>query len=388
MNFHDPPRLPKGFRCAARCSGMKSGELDLSLFYSDVPADASALFTRNHFPGAPIVLGRERIRERRLQAVVANSKVSNVATGEQGVEDARRMALLAACELGIPEELVLSSSTGVIGRRLPMDKIEAGLRGMASELADDPWPAARGIMTTDTEPKAISLGVGPATITAVGKGSGMIAPNLATMLVFLFTDARLATEALQPLLEHAAAHSFQCLSVDSDTSTSDTALLMANGKAGAVDESSFQIALNRICLRMAEWLARDGEGATKLMRVRVDGAATDAEAREVARTVIDSPLVKTMAFGADPNVGRIIMAVGKCVSCRIVPEKVSATLQGVPVIQEGLLVPFEDSHVRELLQGDPVEIVIGLGVGDGRGLGLGCDLTEGYITENAAYASS
>ena len=388
MPFHDPPRLPKGFRCAARCCGIKDSEPDLSLFYSEVPAEASALFTRSHFPGAPIVVGRERMRAGCLQAVVVNSKVSNVATGERGLEDARRMARMAARELGISEELVLMSSTGVIGRRLPMDKIEDGLRGMASELGDDPWPAARGIMTTDTEPKALSIDVGPATLTAVGKGSGMIAPNLATMLVYLFTDAELSVTTLKGLLEDAAALSFQCLSVDSDTSTSDTVALLANGRAGPVDESAFRSALNRTCLRMAEWLARDGEGATKLLRVRVEGAATDAEARGVARTVIDSPLIKTMAFGADPNVGRIIMAVGKCVDCRIVPEKLSATLQGVTVVRKGLLVPFEEAHVRNLLQGDPVEIVIELGVGEGSGLGLGCDLTEGYIRENAAYVSS
>ncbi len=367
---------------------MKATAPDLSLFSSSVPASAAALFTRNHFPGAPIVLGRERMAAGRLQAIVANSKVSNVATGPLGIEDARRMALLAAQELELPEELVLSSSTGVIGRRLPMDKIEVGLRGMAAELGDDPWPGARGIMTTDTEPKVISMSVGSGTLTAIAKGSGMIAPNLATMLVFVFSDAEIAAESLQPLLKDAAAQSLERLSVDSDTSTSDTALLLANGTAGVVDETEFREALNRLCLKMAEWLARDGEGATKLLRVKVMGAATVTEANEVARTVVDSPLIKTMAFGADPNVGRIIMAVGKCVDCHIDPETVSATLQGVPVIRRGLLSAFEDTHLRSLLQADPVEIVIDLGVGNGVGLGLGCDLTEGYITENAAYASS
>ena len=367
---------------------MKVEEPDLSLFYSDVPAEAAGLFTRNRLPGAPIIVGRERLRAGCLQAIVANSKVSNVATGEQGLEDARQMARSAARELEIPEELVLMSSTGIIGQRLPVEKIASGLQGMAAELSDDPWPGARGIMTTDTEPKVLSIEAGAATLTAVGKGSGMIAPNLATMLVFLFTDAELSASVLQGLMEDAAARSFQCLSVDSDTSTSDTVVILANGHAGPVEEVAFQPALNQISVGMAEWLARDGEGATKLLRVRVRGAATDEEGQQVARTVIDSPLIKTMASGADPNVGRIVVAVGKCVGCRIEPERVSATLQGVSVIRDGRLVPFDDSHVRRLLKGDPVEIGIDLGVGGGRGLGLGCDLTEGYITENAAYSSS
>jgi glutamate N-acetyltransferase/amino-acid N-acetyltransferase len=319
---------------------------------------------------------------------VANSKVSNVATGEGGLDDARLMARLAGDELGIVEDLVLMSSTGLIGRRLPMDKISTGLKGMGSELGEDPWPGARGIMTTDTEPKVLSTDVGDATLTAIGKGSGMIAPNLATMLVFLFTDAELKARSLDSLLRRAAAGSFQCLSVDSDTSTSDTVVLMANGRAGRVEEAVFGEALDRVCLAMAEWLARDGEGATKLLRVVVDGAADDREARIVARAVVDSPLIKTMAHGADPNVGRILMAVGKCVDCDIEPERVSATLQGVPVLRAGCLLPFEDAEVRALLGLDPVEIRIDLGAGNGTGLGLGCDLTEGYVTENAAYASS
>ncbi|MSR22181.1 MAG: bifunctional glutamate N-acetyltransferase/amino-acid acetyltransferase ArgJ [Gemmatimonadetes bacterium] len=388
MDFHDVPRLPRGFRCAGRHCGLKATDLDLAVFVSDVPARAAALFTLNHFPGAPVVVGRERIRTGILQALVVNAKVSNVATGAEGVEDARLMGRIAAQELGLQEELVLMSSTGVIGRRLPMDKIRSGLQGISKELAADPWPAARGIMTTDTEPKVLSIGVGEATLTAVGKGAGMIAPNLATMLVFLFTDAELEAGTLQARLVRAASGSFQCLSVDTDTSTSDSVVLMANGLAGSVALDPFQEALDAMCRRMAEWIARDGEGATKLIRVLVEGAASDEEARRVSRSVVDSPLVKTMAFGADPNVGRVLMAVGKCFDCRIVPERVSAHIQGVEVIRGGVRAPFEDSDVRALLQRDLIEIRISLGVGDGRGLALGCDLTEGYIRENAAYASS
>ena len=388
MDFHETPRLPAGFRCAARNCGLKTADPDLSIFVSDVPARAAALFTRNHFPGAPVVVGRERIRKGVLQAIVVNSKVSNVATGPEGVEDALLMGHLAAGELGLPDELVLMSSTGVIGRRLPMEKIRSGLAGVANDLGRDPWPAARGIMTTDTEPKVLSLALGGGTLTAVGKGAGMIAPNLATMLVFLFTDAELETAALGPHLSAAAGESFQRLSVDTDTSTSDTVVLMANGLAGPVAAERFRQALTAICRRMAEWIARDGEGATKLIRVTVDGAASDEDGRQVARSVVDSPLVKTMAFGQDPNVGRVLMAIGKCFDCRITPDCVSARIQGVEVIRGGLGVPFVEAEVRELLGKDPVEISISLGVGDGRGIAFGCDLTEGYIRENAAYASS
>ncbi len=388
MTLHPEPRFPRGFRCASRNCGLKASGKDLSLFHSQVPAAAAALFTRNHFPGAPILLGRELLRAGRLQAVVVNAKVSNVATGEAGVEDARRMGRAAAAELGIDPSLVLVSSTGVIGRRLPIEKIEAGLRGMASELEDDPRVGAEGIMTTDRVPKAFSLSVGDAVITAVGKGAGMIAPNLATMLVYFFTDARVEAARLDDLLRRSARDSFQLLSVDTDTSTSDTVAILANGVAGAVDEDAFHEGLRTLSVRMAEAVARDGEGATKLLRARVRGAADDAEARIVARAVIESPLVKTMAYGADPNVGRLLMAVGKCVTCRVVPDRVQVALQGVRVVRDGAAASFDEGEIRSLLARDPVQIDIDLGVGRGSATALGCDLTEGYIEENAAYASS
>jgi glutamate N-acetyltransferase/amino-acid N-acetyltransferase len=388
MIRHDPPRFPRGFRCASRNCGLKKVDPDLALFYSEVPAEAAAIFTRNHFPGAPVVVGRELLKGGRLQAVVVNAKVSNVATGEVGIEDARTMGRLAAAELGVPSELVLMSSTGVIGRRLPIEKIAAGIQGMSKELSDDPWVGARGIMTTDTEPKVLSIGVGEATLTAVGKGAGMISPNMATMLVFIFTDAEVPAATLRSLLLSAADRSFHCLSVDTDTSTSDTVAILANGLAGPVDEGEFAKALSALCLGMAEWVARDGEGATKLLRVFVEGAADDGEGMRIAKSVVDSPLIKTMAFGADPNVGRILMAIGKCVDCRIDPSRTSADIQGISVIRGGVSAEFKESEVRELLQTGPIEIRISLGVGEGRGMGLGCDLTEGYVEENAAYASS
>ena len=388
MQFHDLPRFPRGFRCASRHCGLKVTGRDLSLFVSDVDAAAAAVFTRNHFPGAPVILGRETIRGGVLRAVVVNSKVSNVATGEPGLADARRMAAAAAAEVGTTVGKVLVSSTGVIGVRLPIEKIEAGLVGMAAELTDDPLIGASGIMTTDTRPKAISLDVDQATITLVGKGAGMIEPNLATMLVYIFTDAACEPRVLDRMLRAAVAESFNMLSIDTDTSTSDTCAILANGLAGQVEETAFQQALTAGCIRMAELIARDGEGATKLLRVTVRGAESRAAARTVAKAVVNSPLVKTMVYGADPNVGRLLMAIGKCFDIQIAPERTHAWINGAPVVAVGARASFDDAAVRELLASDTVDVEIELGTGSGSAVAFGCDLTEGYIRENAAYYSS
>src|SRR3990172_5942411 len=229
MRFHEQPRFPTGFRCASRNCGLKPADKDLALFVSDRDAAAAAIFTRNQFPGAPVVLGREVIRGGVLRAVVVNSKVSNVATGHAGVDDARRMAAAAAAECGTTPDKVLVSSTGVIGVPLPIDKIEAGLRGMSGDLSDDPLVGAAGIMTTDSHPKAVSTSVGDATITWIAKGWGMIEPNIATMLAYVFTDARVSATTLDGMLRAAAHVSFNMLSVDTDTSTSDTLAILANG---------------------------------------------------------------------------------------------------------------------------------------------------------------
>jgi glutamate N-acetyltransferase/amino-acid N-acetyltransferase len=359
---------------------------------SDVPCAAAAVFTRNRLPGAPILVGRELIQRGSLQAVVVNSRVSNVGTGTEGVARARRMGAAAARELGIPESLVLMSSTGVIGVHLPIEKIEAGLRGLSAELQDDPIVGAEGIMTTDTHPKAVSVAFpaadGEATLTAVGKGSGMIAPNMATMLVYLFTDALLDAPTLDGSLRPVVDRTFNMLSVDGDTSTSDTCVIMANGHAGAVDVEDFRQALASIAERMTELLARDGEGANRLFRVTVTGAADEAEARIVARSLVNSPLMKTMVNGGDPNVGRILMAVGKCVDCRIESERLTARIGETVVMTKGVVAAFDDPVVRASLLDDPVDISVDLGIGSGEGRAWGCDLSLGYIQENAAYYST
>src|SRR3954463_6348237 len=277
MQYHDKPRMPRGFRCAARLVGLKPKGKDLALFVSDVDAAAAAVFTRNQFPGAPIIVGRETIKTGVLRAIVVNSKVSNVATGAQGIENARRMAAAAAKEIGTTPDRVLVSSTGVIGVSLPIEKIERGIVGMAKDLQTDPMVGVEGIMTTDTYPKGFSASVGDATITWIAKGSGMIEPNMATMLSYILTDAAIEAKTLDRMLREAVHVSYNMLSVDSDTSTSDTCAILANGLAGAVDEKEFARVLREGCIRMTEMLARDGEGAKHLLRVTIEDAKDDAE---------------------------------------------------------------------------------------------------------------
>ena len=386
--FHDRPVFPRGFRCASRNVGLKPQAKDLALFASDVDAAAAAIFTRNHFPGAPVIVGRQIIGEGRLRAVVVNSKVSNVATGALGIANVRRMAAAAAAELGTSPEYVLVSSTGVIGVPLPIDLIERGIRGLGAELQDNPLVGAEGIMTTDRHPKALSVRVGDATITWVAKGSGMIEPNMATMLAYIFTDAALDAATLDRVLRAAAEVSFNMLSVDSDTSTSDTCAILANGLAGPVDETQFVNALIAGCIRMTEILARDGEGAMRMIRATVRGALNNHEATRVAKSLVNSPLVKTMVAGADPNVGRLLMAVGKCFECTIVPANTDAWINGHPVVVGGQRLDFEDARVRETLSGEVVDLEVSLGIANGEARAFGCDLTTGYIEENAAYYSS
>ena len=388
MEFHDRPRFPRGFRCASRNCGLKPTAKDLALFVSDTDAAAAALFTRNKFPGAPIILGRETIKSGRLRAIVANSKYSNVATGDQGIENARRMAAAAAKEIGATPDRVLVSSTGVIGVALPIEIIERGMIGMSGDLVDDPIVGAEGMMTTDTYAKALSVSVGAATITWVAKGSGMIEPNMATMLAYIFTDAAFDAPTIDRLLRAAVDVSFNMLSVDTDTSTSDTCAILANGLAGAVDEADFAAALTAGCIRMAEMLARDGEGAEHLIRATVRGAKSIVEARAIAKSIVNSPLIKTMVHGADPNVGRILMAIGKCTECTISPGTTDAWINEYAVVQAGERLPFDDDIVRAAFANEVVEIVVALGAGTATATAYGCDLTKGYVVENAAYYSS
>ena len=388
VKFDDRPAFPRGFRCTSTNCGLKPDAKDLALFVSEKDCAAAAVFTRNQFPGAPIIVGRETIKGGPLRAIVANSKCSNVATGARGLENARRMAAAAAKEIGSSADRVLVSSTGVIGVQLPIEKIEKGIVGLSAQLQSDPMVGAEGIMTTDTFPKALSARVGEATITWVAKGSGMIEPNMATMLAYIFTDAEFDAAALDKMLRAAVHVSFNMLSVDTDTSTSDTCAIMANGLAGRVDEKAFLETLTAGCIRMTETLARDGEGAKHLLRTTIRGAATEADARFVAKSLVNSPLIKTMVHGADPNVGRLLMAVGKAFDVKINASSTDAWINGYAVVKGGERLDFDEATVRSALKNEIVDLEVTLGVGNASATAYGCDLTHGYIDENAAYYSS
>ncbi len=386
--FHTPPVFPPGFRCASVNCGLKPQAPDLSVFVADTPCAAAAVFTQNRFPGAPIIVGRDIIKHGCLRGIVVNSKVSNVGTGAAGVAHARRMGVALAAELGCAPEHVLMSSTGVIGKPLPIEKIETGLHGIAAHLVADPLVGARGIMTTDTYAKALSCSVGDATLTIVAKGSGMIEPNMATMLVYIFTDASFSASELDRMLRVAVHNSFNMLSVDADTSTSDSCVIMASATVTSVDAFEFQTALNAACIAMTKMLARDGEGASKLLTAHISGAINEYEARVFAKSIINSPLIKTMAYGADPNIGRILMAIGKCFDCHSEPDRLRVSINGELLFADGTRHDFDEQQVRALLQQNEIDIAVDIGLGKHGATAYGCDFTEGYIKENAAYYSS
>jgi glutamate N-acetyltransferase / amino-acid N-acetyltransferase len=388
---HNPPtefQHPQGFLSLAKNVGIKDNTLDLTVIYSTVRARAAAMFTRNRFPGAPVIVGRKHIANGFAQALVINSKNANVAMGKQGIDNAIKTCRIVGEELGVNPYDVLPFSTGVIGRPLPMDKIRTGLRGIRSELKPNNLKlAAEAIMTTDKYPKYYSCQVGSAVIAGIAKGAGMIEPNMATMLVYLMTDAELPKAALRPMLRRVVDRTFNCLSIDTDTSTSDTVVLMANGLAGKVKLAQFEKRLLQVCEDLTKEIARSGEGATKLITVDVKGAKTATQAKRVAKSVVNSPLVKTAVYGCDPNWGRVIMAVGKTFDPSIEPAKVTIRFGDTNVFKKGSPVECDLETLRKYLGQSEVMITIELGIGKASARVWGCDLTEGYIKENAYYTT-
>jgi glutamate N-acetyltransferase / amino-acid N-acetyltransferase len=389
---HESPAMhvqPQGFLAAAKNVGIKDETLDMTVIYSTVRARAAAMFTRSRFPGAPVIVGRAHISDGFAQAIVVNSKNANVATGQRGLEDAVEMCRLVASELGLDTRDVLPFSTGVIGRHLPMDKIRAGLQGIHDELRPNNLElAARAIMTTDMYPKYISRQVGSAVVAGIAKGAGMIEPNMATMLAYIMTDAELPSHVLRPMLRRVVDRSFNAISIDTDTSTSDTVVLMANGLAGPVNRRAFEGALIEVCEHLAREIARNGEGASKLITVQVSGAKNPRQAKFVAKAVVNSPLVKTAVYGCDPNWGRIVMAVGKCADERdIDPQRTVIRFGATTVFELGSPVGCDLEVLRKYLAQSEVEIGVDLGIGNASARVWGCDLTEGYIKENAYYTT-
>ena len=389
---HDSPVMhpqPQGFLAAAKNVGIKDETLDMTVIYSTVRAHAAAMFTRSRFPGAPVIVGRAHISDGFAQALVVNSKNANVATGQRGIEDAVEMCRLVASELDIDSRDVLPSSTGVIGRHLPMEKIRAGLKGVREELRPNNLElAARAIMTTDMYPKYISRQVGQAVVAGIAKGAGMIEPNMATMLAYIMTDAELPPQVMRPMLRRVVDRSFNAVSIDTDTSTSDTVVLLANGLAGPVNRRAFEAALVEVCEHLAREIARNGEGASKLLTVQVSGAKHARQAKFVAKAVVNSPLVKTAVYGCDPNWGRVVMAVGKCADERdIEPNRVTIRFGTATVFALGSPVECDLEALRKYLGQPEVEIGVDLGIGNAAARVWGCDLTEGYVKENAYYTT-
>lgn len=379
---------PQGFLSAAKNAGIKNETLDLTVIYSTVRSRAAAMFTQNRFPGAPVIVGRKHIANGFVQALVVNSKNANVAMGKQGIDDAMEMCRVVAAELGIDHRDVLPFSTGVIGRRLPIEKIRAGLKGIRGELRPNNLElAARAIMTTDRYPKYISRKVGSSVIAGIAKGAGMIEPNMATMLVYLMTDAALPAAALRPMLRRVVEPTFNSISIDTDTSTSDTVVLMANGLAGPVNPKKFEAGLLEVCEYLAREIARNGEGATKLITVEVGRAKSEAQAKRVAKSVVNSPLVKTAVYGSDPNWGRVIMAVGKCFDKNIEPGRTTICFGQTKVFERGSPVDCDLEALRKYLGQTEVVIGVDLGIGKASARVWGCDLTEEYIKENAYYTT-
>lgn len=377
-----------GFRAAGVAAGIKAaGGMDLVLVVSDTPASVAGTFTTHKACAAPVLVSRDRVRSGVSRGVVVNAGCANAATGKRGLEDAEAMATLAAGSIGVAAGELLVCSTGKIGSYLPMSKIAHGITDAAARLGTDDELAARAILTTDTRPKRAAVTHASGwSLGGMAKGAGMIAPNMATMLGFLTTDAVIAPELLREALPPAVAASFNTITVDGEPSTNDTVLVFANGASG-VSPSPTEVAeaLHTVCLRLAEAIVADGEGATKFVRVRVTGAATSGEAQLAARTVADSLLVKTALYGSDANWGRVYAAIGKS-QVALDLEALSLAMAGVTVFDRGL--PVGDEAVRqaeEALKAREITIHCDLGIGEGSAEVLTTDLSRGYVDINAEY---
>lgn len=395
--------IPKGFQYAGARCGLKNRRNDIGLLVSDRPTNAAGLFTTNEVRAACVDYSRSVLSHGSLRAIVVNSGNANCCTGEQGVRDTAHMAELAATALGFSADEIAVGSTGVIGQLLDMSKVERGITEAAGKLGQDPRPFMDAILTTDLVEKQASATVGAqvpppaspeadggtrgptALVFGVAKGSGMIAPNMATMLGYIATDADVSDLNLVAILKAACDESFNCMTVDGDTSTNDMVIVLANGASGfKPSEAEFKSALTEVCVSLAKQIAKDGEGATKLVEVLVTGSS---DPKRVARTIADSPLVKTAMFGCDPNWGRIMMAAGRAgVSFRKEEARLSIRANGEEhlLFEFGGPAAFDPKRVSTALKADHVVIDLNLGAGDSARI-YTCDLGYGYVRINAEY---
>lgn len=387
-----------GFKFAAGASGIrKSGRLDMALIYSEVPARCAGVFTTNKIKAAPLQLTEPRVAEGLCQAVLVNSGNANACTGAPGLRDAKRCSELAASALQIPEDYLAVSSTGVIGAPLPMDSFEKHVPLLAQSLSSAASDAvSEAIMTTDSFPKLASCqgeaADVPYRVLGIAKGAGMIHPNMATMLGFVLTDAKVEPALLQEAIRRAVDNSFNIITVDGDTSTNDMVLLLANGAAGnaeiclgTAEGERFVEELTGVLLELAKMIVRDGEGATKLARIRITGAASDDDAKKAAASVATSSLVKTAFFGEDANWGRIIAAVGYS-GAEVDSEKVEIRFDDVPVVRQGVSTgPELETQATEVLKQAEFTVTVDLSLGDASADYYTSDLTYEYVKINADY---
>lgn len=386
---------PSGYRAAGIQTGVKeSGAKDLALVYSTRPASAAAVYTTNKVQGAPIAIDREHLADGKARAVILNSGNANVCNGHVGLDHARRMCARTASELGLQTEEVLVCSTGLIGVPLPIAQIEAGIPRLVAALSEEGGgDAAEAILTTDTVPKScaveIELESGRAVVGAMAKGAAMIAPNMATMLSVVTTDATVPSGPLQELLSQAIQRTFNCITVDGDMSTSDTVILLANGAAEELSErdcAGLYEGIECVCRQMAQAIARDAEGSSKLITIAVRGAATQAEARQVGIAVANSSLVKTAAFGNDPNWGRILCAMGYA-GVDFDPARVRVALCGTDIYGNGAGLAYDASKLSAAMQAEEMAIDIDLAMGAAAAEIFTCDLTYEYVRLNAEYTT-
>ncbi|PPD57665.1 bifunctional glutamate N-acetyltransferase/amino-acid acetyltransferase ArgJ [Dehalogenimonas etheniformans] len=385
-----------GFSAGTVAAGIKkaASALDLAVIMSAKPCSAAAVFTQNRFKAAPVLVSLKHLgNTRSVQAIIVNAGCANAGTGEAGLENAQAMTEMAGARLGIESSNVLVASTGVIGVQLPIEKVTAGIKNIKLS-ADSGHDFSRAIMTTDTMPKEFAVRSPDYgfTIGGCAKGAGMIHPNLATLLGFITTDVDIESDLLQRLLKRAVNKSFNVISVDGDTSTNDSIFVLANGASGwkilpgTAAFRAFSEALECVCVHLAKSVARDGEGATKLIELKVTGAATSSDARKVARTVLSSPLVKTAVHGADPNWGRIVAAAGRS-GARFDLDKVDLWIGNVEVLKRGMPLEVDRKLASAQFEGKEVFIHLDLGLGKPSVTGWGCDMSAEYIHINADYTT-
>ena len=382
--------LPLGFHSYVANIGIKDSTDDFTLVVADATCAAAGVFTQSRFAGPSVLVSREHIASLSARAVVVISKNSNVATGAEGMNNAREVVAGVATALSCDPTDVLIASTGVIGRQYPMAQVRSGLNSIPKQLtATSAEAVANGIMTTDTVHKVAEATISGsrARVVGVAKGVGMIEPNMATLITMIFTDALIAPNDLDRVFRKVIDHTFNCVSVDTDTSTSDTAIVLASGAAGAVTIDAFEAALHEVALSLTKQVARDGEGAEKLIEVHVDGAKDRDQAKTVAKAIVNSPLVKTAVHGADPNWGRVAMAVGKCSQYSDINQNDVVIRFGSQEVYPTQVDATGLENLSQYMRGTDVLIHVSLATGTSDATVWGCDLTDGYVRINADYTT-